>query len=286
MNKKYENKIDDFYVGPTFSYENSLFNSDNLSKYCEYTEKLPAKLKEDPSFNKWDFYNEIIQNKSLYRKNETANDSIALYWLSQVRKMANIFSMTNDIPKLSLTEEDLRDLAHKSVDESYIPHIADYLLQKGIILIYIKNIEGMKVDGVSFLLDGNIPVIGMSLRYSRIDYYWFTLFHELAHIILHKEFLTEPLLDDLDEESCEDIEIEADTLAKDSFIPISSWRTSKLNYSSDYETLIIEAKKFKLHPAILAGRYRRENHKYNIFTSVVQSCDIRKNLLCETTHLF
>ncbi|MGA3843425.1 ImmA/IrrE family metallo-endopeptidase [Ralstonia nicotianae] len=47
-------------------------------------------------------------------------------------------------------------------------------------------------DGVVFCLDDGHPVIGLSLRHPRLDIFWFTLMHELAHIVLHKELLTEP----------------------------------------------------------------------------------------------
>ncbi len=39
------------------------------------------------------------------------------------------------------------------------------------------------LDGAAFYLNSN-PVIALTLRYDRIDSFWFTLMHELAHIVL------------------------------------------------------------------------------------------------------
>lgn len=45
--------------------------------------------------------------------------------------------------------------------------------------------KSAKIDGVSFWLDHESPVIGMSLRYDRIDNFWFVLRHECEHILQH-----------------------------------------------------------------------------------------------------
>lgn len=47
------------------------------------------------------------------------------------------------------------------------------------------------------------PIIGLSLRYDRLDNFWFTLLHECAHIWKHVDE-TEAFLDDLDSSSMED----------------------------------------------------------------------------------
>jgi len=46
----------------------------------------------------------------------------------------------------------------------------------------VEHLPQTYIDGAAFWLDAKSPVVAMSLRYDRIDYFWFTLMHELAHI--------------------------------------------------------------------------------------------------------
>jgi HTH-type transcriptional regulator/antitoxin HigA len=47
----------------------------------------------------------------------------------------------------------------------------------------VQGLTGAKIDGVCFWLDDFSPVIGMTLRYDRLDNFWFVLRHELEHVI-------------------------------------------------------------------------------------------------------
>jgi len=51
----------------------------------------------------------------------------------------------------------------------------------GIRLLILEPLPQSKIDGASFWMNGS-PVIVLSLRYDRIDWFWHTLMHELAHI--------------------------------------------------------------------------------------------------------
>jgi HTH-type transcriptional regulator / antitoxin HigA len=74
--------------------------------------------------------------------------------------------------------EDLKALLPNQEDIRRIPKLlADY----GIKFIIIEPFPQSKIDGVSFWKD-NSPVIAISLRYDRIDWFWHTLVHELMHI--------------------------------------------------------------------------------------------------------
>ena len=39
-----------------------------------------------------------------------------------------------------------------------------------------------KVDGATLWLDSASPVVAISSRYDRVDWFWFTLIHELIHV--------------------------------------------------------------------------------------------------------
>lgn len=278
MNKEEMNQIDDFFADSTFS-SSDMKLSELFLQYCDYMDKLPNKVKRDEHFDTWKYFSEIAQSKTLFKKRNDAPMALAIHWLSLVREQANIIAINNQIPELNFTEENLAELSHKSVDVDKLPLIKGILLQCGIILVYQESLPGMKLDGASFLLDGKIPVIGMTLRYSRLDNFWFVLFHELSHIILHYDKLQTPIFDDLDEESAEDIELDANYYAVEHLIPNYLWRNSRFHFSHREEDLYSLADELKVNPIIIVGKLHKETNSYFEFSNLMKSVNTREVLL-------
>ena len=271
------NTIDDFFVIPSISGLSGV--SEEITTYIECLSKIPEKLKNSPDFDKSSLFNELNISNALYRKSKNASEPLTLYWLSKLRNEATIFSVKENIPVFNFTTDDLAILVKKSKNPAKLSEIKNILFNHGIILLYSEAYPGMKVDGVSFLLDNDIPVIGMSLRFDRLDNYWFTLLHELSHLILHKEVLQTPLFDDIESEQTEDIEMEANGVALNTMIPRYKWRSCKLKYEPTTENVYSLAEEMSIHPALVAGRFRKENNKYNIFSDIVNSVNTREILL-------
>ena len=57
------------------------------------------------------------------------------------------------------------------------------LTESGIRFVIVEALSSSKIDGVCFWLDDFSPVIGLTLRFDRIDNFWFVLRHELEHVI-------------------------------------------------------------------------------------------------------
>jgi HTH-type transcriptional regulator / antitoxin HigA len=74
---------------------------------------------------------------------------------------------------------DLRDLAGHEADVRRVPR---FLAEIGVRLVVIEHLQGTKIDGAAFWLDSKSPVVALSMRYDRIDYFWYTLGHELGHV--------------------------------------------------------------------------------------------------------
>ena len=104
------------------------------------------------------------------------------------------------------------------------------------------------------------PVVALTLRYDRLDNFWFTLFHELAHVALHLDKDdVEAFFDDLT--ACErkdKYESEADKLASETLIPENEWKSVRLSTKSLSKTVLAFAEKLRISPAIPAGRIRFE----------------------------
>ena len=81
------------------------------------------------------------------------------------------------------------------------------------------HLAGTQLDGAAFLDQDGVPVIGLTLRFDRVDHFWFTLLHELAHVAKHLSNPGDAFLDRLeDSDATEALEIEANRIARDALI--------------------------------------------------------------------
>jgi HTH-type transcriptional regulator/antitoxin HigA len=155
----------------------------------------------------------------------------------------------------------------------------DLLREHGIVFIVEPQIPGLGLDGAALLI-GGVPVVAMTIRNDRIDNFWFTLFHELAHIFLHHRMgLSVGFYDDLDAESADEIETEADEFASSALIPTEVWRVSAARISRDPAPVEKFAEQLGIHPAIVFGRIRMERSNYKIFSDRIGSGSVRKQFV-------
>lgn len=213
---------------------------------------------------------------TLYRKNASADESKTFLWLSKVKSKAQQQLMLNggqSFVKLDKTE--LKKIIRMSVDESSLLALPEVLFKYGVILVYERGVSGMKVDGATFLLPNGVPVVAVSFRYPRLDNFWFTLMHELAHVVLHREQLIQPIVDDLDSAINTPIEIAANRLAKSTIVDRHKWRNCKAKYSKDVGSIESFANEIGVHKSIIAGLLRNEAGDYKTYSSIVNAINPR-----------
>jgi len=217
---------------------------------------------------------------SLTKKNVRTGSAVNLYalnaWYARIiiraRQITTEILYSNDV----INDEWLRQLAMLSVEENGPVQAQEYLRKSGIILIIEPPLEGTFLDGAALLVENHFPIIGMTLRHDRLDNFWFVLFHELAHIRLHLSGELNAIFDDLDDAKSEGIEHEADKFALDALIPSDVWRKSLVRFSYSKEAVINQAQKLHVHPALVAGRIRKETGKYHLLADVIGQGSVRK----------
>jgi HTH-type transcriptional regulator/antitoxin HigA len=146
----------------------------------------------------------------------------------------------------------------------------------GIILVFQKGPSGIKSDGVVTKLENGLPVIGMTLRYPRLDNFWFTLMHELSHVLLHYEEIGTPIIEDLQLEDQEMLEKQANKLTQNLLIPRKDWYRCPPRFERTNDSIIKFANKLGIHPSIVAGRLQREIDRYDLFRDIVDKNDVRE----------
>ena len=150
------------------------------------------------------------------------------------------------------------------------------LREHGLILVVEPHLPSTSLDGAAMLLTDGIPLIALTLRHDRIDNFWFTLLHELGHIYLHFNNGLEAgfIDDDLDDAQVSEKEREADDFARNWLISDELWRASVARFTRSEEVIERFARSIDVHPAIVAGRIRKERD-FRLFSALVGGGQIR-----------
>lgn len=226
-----------------------------------------------------EFQSSSPDRKALFRKATDAKDALAIYWLARCRLLAksSLSLRESRQPFGGVSADRMAQIAKFSVYENRLNELPDLLWADGIIMVLEPALAGMKVDGAAFRLEDGTPVVALSLRHDRLDNFWFTLMHELAHVSLHYHLLSAPIVDDLDDAPADLIEKQADRLGANSLIHRSDWNGNDALYSQpNGDHVVALALKLKIHPAIVAGRIRKQLNNYKLFNDIVHRVSLRK----------
>ncbi|WP_044250173.1 HigA family addiction module antitoxin [Kingella negevensis] len=140
------------------------------------------------------------QNTAAYMQPISA---VNLAWLHRVKQLAKT-QITTDKFSIQAAKKAIEQLSALLLSPEEIRHVPRILSESGIRFVLVESLPNSKLDAVCFWLDEQTPVIGLTLRYDRIDNFWFTLRHELEHV-LQGDGKSTPILD-------EDIGIDSNTL--------------------------------------------------------------------------
>ncbi len=156
------------------------------------------------------------------------------------------------------------------------PRKAQKMLEEaGIILVIEPALRNTYLDGAALLM-GETPIIGLTLRYDRLDNFWFVLLHEIFHVSRHlRKNKIDRIFDDLDYSDSESIESEADELASEALIPISEWNKAIARFTRSARSVNELANRLGISSSIIAGRIRHEADNYTILGDLIGQGQVR-----------
>jgi HTH-type transcriptional regulator/antitoxin HigA len=210
---------------------------------------------------------------------ETDKTNLRL-WVGRVRELALASRKQRGSWRDGTLDEDfLAYIARLSWSERGPRLAQEFLAEKGIALVLLPVLPHTKLDGAAMLDSDGAPVVGMTLRQDRIDNFWFTLTHELVHAWKHLPEREWVITDEGIEDGAEDDakEAEANRIARNAFIPRAAWKRSEAYLKPSVETILALAHKLQIHPAIIAGRLRKERTGYGNFSGLVGQKQVRKH---------
>jgi HTH-type transcriptional regulator/antitoxin HigA len=227
---------------------------------------------------------------AFFRRNDHArmnakSDPYALKaWCWKVLAIANTRPLPVAYKSGTVDLAFLRKVAEQSWSEEGPKLAREFLAKHGIHLVCLEHLPKTYLDGAALQLKSGAPVIGLTLRYDRLDNFWFCLMHELAHVGRHMTGKsTDPFVDDLSMRGVkgarrDDKEQEADEWAENGLIPEEVWNTSRVKDDPSPLAVVELAQHLNVHPAIIAGRIRYETGNYRLLSHFVGTGAVRQQL--------
>ena len=202
------------------------------------------------------------------KRSDTDNISAEqLAWLFRVRQIAKeMVCPTYDRGRLLRAISVMTELR---LDAESVRHVPKLLNEAGVRFVIVECLPNSRIDGVCFWIDESNPIIGISMRYDRIDNFWFVLRHECAHV-LHGHGKKAAIIDsDLEGNLSAIIQTEeviANREAAEFCVPIekmTSFVERKRPFFAERDVLAF-AKIHKVHPGIVVGQIQRATNRYDL----------------------
>lgn len=194
------------------------------------------------------------------------SDLALMAWAQEAKlKARNIQTSPINIRNLILVIPEIRKMTVMAPDE-FCQKMKDYLADCGIALVFLPHLKGSFLQGATFM-DGKKIVIGLTVRGKDADKFWFSLFHEFAHIVLgHIE-----QKDGISEED----EKAADIWAGDILIEREEFQSFRSKKDYTEQSVLNFAKQQGIAPGIVVGRMQLERLiRYNMLNNLKEKYEI------------
>ncbi len=210
------------------------------------------------------------------KKTDVGSDATPaqLAWLHRVKTIAS--EMLIGTYSSQRVDEAISKIATLRAHPEHMARVPRILAEAGIRFVVVEGLPGGKIDGVCFWLNDKTPVIGMTLRFDRIDNFLFVLRHELEHV-RRRDGLENPVIDiDVGRQPDDELESQeriANEAAREFCVPkkdMDAFIARKAPYFSERD-LIGFAKALKVHPGLVAGQLQFRTGKFTHFRSHLAS---------------
>jgi HTH-type transcriptional regulator / antitoxin HigA len=232
-----------------------MINKKWLPQFANFDELYDSLLEfwevEKLDFETWDKQTLPL----LARKSENFNQYSAAYTYTWYRKA--IKTARNYIVK-PYDKDKLFELYHRINQYTLLNNGIDLFIKElneiGVIFFVLPHLQKTYLDGASFYINNN-PVVVYTGRYKRIDNFWFTVAHEIAHILNHFQSPDTFFVDNFNEEAINEFEKEANEKASCMLKhqEIAEYLKPRLNYLTK-QTIQACSGKVHIHPAIIIGK--------------------------------
>ena len=233
-------------------------------RYVEQKQKPLDKVKELQSFlgvTSLGNVSNVKRYQTLFRqkvskKNIVLPEALASWIRIGELKAQEVKANTFNKEKLYNLIPELRSMTMQSPNK-FQKKMEDKFSEVGVALAIVPHLSKTCAHGASFWLNKSKAVLMTTIRGKWADIFWFSLFHELGHILLHSKqevFIESDKVDYV----AKKFEDEADKFASDNLIPPKEYKVFIENNSFLRNDIIDFAENIGIHPGIVVGRLQHD----------------------------
>ncbi len=176
-------------------------------------------------------------------------------------KAAKVECAPFDRAKFRDAVDEVRRWVERPVTPNLIRQITELLATAGVAFVLVRGVEGSRASGVTRWVTNTKAYVALSLRYKRDDHFWFTFFHEVAHVLLHGKRQMFVEFDQGQNVGPADqiAEAEADRFAADTLIPRTYVPRLREVISPGENEIAMLAREIEVPAGVVVGRMQREN---------------------------
>lgn len=240
-------------------------NKGDLELHTELRRRL--RFFNVPTYQGWfDQYGQYAA-ETPFRESKTfeSYDSSNLLWLRRGELEAEAVSTKKwDPSALKDQLPEIRKLTKISKPSRFLPLLKQLLASVGVALAVVRAPTGCRACGATRMISTDKAMLLVSFRHRSDDQFWFTVFHEIGHLLLHgaQTFV------DFDETPDRDIEREANQFARECIIPedaMDAFSSLALNRNA----VLRFALSVGISPGLIVGQLQhREMIAYNRLNSL------------------
>ncbi len=202
-----------------------------------------------------------------YRQTRTfkAPEEAISAWVRETEIVARGLDLAEfDAARVRATIRSLRELTRRRNDHAMDP-IKEMCAKAGVAVDVVPALRSTGISGCARWLTEKRALIGLTLRSKTDDQFWFTFFHELGHLLLHRSkrpFVIDNAEDDLSDRvidpEMQQVEMEANRFAADTLIPPASLGAFLRAGEFMKESIDEFSETVGVGPGIVVGRLQQE----------------------------
>jgi addiction module HigA family antidote len=144
---------------------------------------------------------------------------------------------------------EIRKLTNERI-EQFLPKMKALCAQSGVVFVLIPPLPKTCLSGAAYWSQDTTPVLQQSLRHKTNDHFWFTFFHEAAHILLHS---SKALYADDETGKADGVEEEANNFATEVLVGRKTFTAFLTENPRSKEAVKEFAAQKEIHPGIVVG---------------------------------
>lgn len=174
---------------------------------------------------------------------------------------------------------EMRKLTRLRVEDA-LTQMQNLCASAGLAFVMVPELPATRISGCARWLEDGRPMIGLTVRYKTDDQLWFTFFHELGHILLHREHLSfvldnsEQVAEGEVDSAMSQIEAEANEFARDMLIEPDQFADFVAEGIFTNDSVRAFSELIGIAPGIVVGRLQREKlieyHQGNAFKQKIE----------------